>query len=282
MWAETAAHVPYEKLTQIYYAFLIPTPSGGFEPVANPALLKDLVTRSHAADVKVSVAIGGGRPKMAEVFAQLAATPETRAAFIQNLLVFIDEHQLDGADIDWEYPVVGVSDEHCALLMAELSAAFRPRGLLLSIAVPGRDFKLNYPSSIFDTVDYLNVMSYDQGRRHDHSTMEYARLSLDYWTGRGCPPEKMVLGVPFYGRSTTAEPVSYRRLRERGADPAADTFTDTDGHLFGYNGHATLRAKTDLARERGLAGLMIWNLDHDTQGPDSLLGVLHEALPNVK
>jgi chitinase len=278
-WADSAQNLPYTELDQIYYSFLIPMPTGELEPIIKPEMLRQLVTLGHAAGTKINIAVGGAKARVAPAFTAFAADPALRSAFIKNLLAFIDEYHLDGADIDWEYPVAGVSDEHCALLMYELSAAFKPRGKLLSIAVPGRDFKPNYPSSIFAAIDYLNVMSYDQGGRADHSTIAYARLGLDYWTGRGCPPEKMILGVPFYGRSTTAEPVIYRNLRARGADADSDTFTDADGHTFGYNGRETLRAKAELTIERGLAGMMIWNLDHDTRdSDDSLLSAMREKI----
>lgn len=276
-WAKTAANVPYEKLDQIYYSFLLPTPAGDFEPIANPDILKDLVTRSHKAGVKVSIAVGGAKKHVAPAFTALSATPETRAAFVKNLIAFVDAYKLDGVDIDWEYPVFGVSDEHCGLLMQELSAALRPLGKLLSLAAPGTMRKQDIPASVFATVDYFNVMSYDRGRPH-HATLEYAKLSIDYWVSRGCPIEKIMLGVPFYSRSATTDPVSYKTLRERGADSELDSFTGDDGHLHGYNGRPTLRAKVTLVKERGARGIMIWNLDHDTTGEDSLLNALRMAV----
>lgn len=278
-WASGTDGVPYDKIDQIYYSFLRPTPTGDFEPLRNPHVLRDLVTKSHAAGVKVSIAVGGALEHLAPAFATLSADPATRAKFIRNLLAFVDEYQLDGVDIDWEYPVAGVSDLHCGLLIQELGAALRPRGKLLSMAVPGDSKKPNYPASIFEQLDYLNLMVYDRGKPH-HATRDYAVAAINYWTGRGCPVEKIMVGVPFYSRSATAEPLAYRELRALGADADADAFTTADGHLHGYNGRATLRAKVALARERGARGIMIWEIKQDTRGEDSLLRALHDAIAN--
>ncbi|AHF92244.1 glycoside hydrolase family 18 [Opitutaceae bacterium TAV5] len=276
-WASTAGRVPYDRLDQIYYAFLRPTPAGGFEPLRNPALLKDLVRRAHAAGVKVSIAVGGALDHVAPAFATIAADPGLRATFIRNLLAFAEDYDLDGIDIDWEYPVAGVSDRHCGLLMQELSAVLRPRGKLLSMAVPGDSRKPDYPATVFPVIDCLNVMVYDRGRPH-HATFDYARASIQYWTGRGCPAGKIMLGVPFYSRSATAGPLAYRELRRLGADADADVFTTSDKHVHGYNGRATLRAKVALAREHAVRGIMIWEIQQDTLGEDSLLRALREAI----
>jgi chitinase len=37
----------------------------------------------------------------------LAATPESRAVFIRSAQEVIAKYQLDGIDLDWEYPVNG-------------------------------------------------------------------------------------------------------------------------------------------------------------------------------
>lgn len=279
-WAGTAEHVPYEKLDQIYYSFLRPRPDGDFEPLRNPALLKDLVRRSHAAGVKVSIAVGGALEHLSAAFTTITADTELRAKFVRNLVAFMDEYDLDGIDIDWEYPVAGVSDEGCGLLIQELSAILRPRGKLLSMAVPGDARKPNYPASVFPEIDYLNLMVYDRGKPH-HATYDYAVAAIDYWTGRGCPPGKIMLGVPFYSRSATAESLAYRHLRGLGAYADADSFTTSDNHLHGYNGRPTLRAKVALARERAVRGIMIWEISQDTRGDDSLLTALRQAIDNA-
>lgn len=278
-WAKSADDVPYDKVDKIYYSFLRPTPDGGFEPLANPELLKELVRRCREADVKVAIAVGGALPHIAPAFEAITADPEIRATFIQNIVDFVEEYDLDGVDIDWEYPIAGVSDQNCALLMQELHTELHPRGKLLSIAVPGDSREPRFPPSIFPVIDYLNVMTYDRGRPL-HSTMEYARDGIAYWTGMGCPPDKIMLGVPFYSRSETAEPLTYKEMLRQGADADSDLFTDREGNVHGYNGRSTLREKVKHAQANSIRGIMIWEISQDSRDEYSLLQTIYETARN--
>jgi chitinase len=99
--------IPYDRLTHINYAFLIPNADGTFVPVVNGWKLQKIVTEAHAAGVQVLISVGGwGWEKE---FEALAADPASRAAFVQNLAAFVADYNLDGADIDWEYPQPGQS-----------------------------------------------------------------------------------------------------------------------------------------------------------------------------
>ena len=42
-----------------------------------------------------------------QYFSSVVANPATSKNFIANILKIIKEYNLDGADIDWEYPVKG-------------------------------------------------------------------------------------------------------------------------------------------------------------------------------
>ena len=64
--------------------------------------------------------------------------------FVNNLAGFVAEYDLDGADIDWEYPDAGDSAKHYARLMRMLSSELRDRGKLLTAAVRA----LNHTSGI--------------------------------------------------------------------------------------------------------------------------------------
>jgi GH18 family chitinase len=97
--------IPYDQLTQINYAFLTPQPDGTFNPIANSWKLKQIVATGHTKKVKVLISVGGWG--WDQQFETMAASPEARTAFVQNLKDFVEEYQLDGADIDWEYPDAG-------------------------------------------------------------------------------------------------------------------------------------------------------------------------------
>jgi GH18 family chitinase len=127
-------------------------------------------------------------------------------------------------------------------------------------------------ADVFANVDFLNVMAYD-GSDTNHSSFRYAEEALDYWSGRGLPADKMVLGVPFYARPAE---VIYRKLVQ--TNPAAanvDEFDYYSSTLY-YNGIPTMQQKTELALRRA-SGMMIWALAYDTSDSTSLLSAIYET-----
>lgn len=264
--------IPFERITHINYAFLIPNEDGSFAKLHNPWKLKEIVEQAHSQGVKVFISVGGWG--WDEQFEQMAAQEASRTAFVRNLVDFVREYNLDGADIDWEYPDPPQSAIFLTL-MSELRAAL-PADKLLTAAVIayGDQYGLGIPPQAFELMDFVNIMTYDGP---DHGTMEQFNKGLDYWAGRGLPPEKMVLGVPFYARP---DGTPYSRLVE--ADPAAahvDTF-ELYGAQLHYNGIPTIQTKTQLAMDR-VGGIMFWALDHDSQDEHSLLLAIDQVVSDA-
>src|SRR5690242_6272546 len=177
--------IPYHQLTQINYSFLTPNPDGSFNPINNGWKLKQIVTTGHANHVKVVISVGGwGWDKQ---FETMAAKPESRQAFVQNLKAFVDEYQLDGADIDWEYPDAGDSSQNFLSLIQELRAALSDK-LLTAAVVSYGDNSLGIPTESFEMLDFVNVMTYDGP---EHGTLEQFEKGIAYWSERGVPREKL-------------------------------------------------------------------------------------------
>ena len=264
----TPETIPYDRLTHINYAFLIPNSDGTFAPFANGWKLKNIASQAHAADVQVLISVGGwGWEKE---FEAMAAESATRAAFVQNLTEFVAEYDLDGADIDWEYPQPGPSSQNFLALIQALRVAM-PDKLLTTAVVSYGDNAEGILSETFPIFDFVNVMTYDGP---DHGTMSQFQTGLDYWQGRGLSPEKTVMGVPFYSRPSEA---IYRKIIE--ADPQA-AYADTiewNGVTNQYNGIPTIQNKTEIAMERA-GGIMFWTLDHDAVGDLSLLKAIDETV----
>src|SRR4030043_468360 len=187
--------IEYDKLTHINYAFIRPSDdgSGGLDSLSDPSKLQSLVSQAHAHGVKVSISVGGGSWCN---FAGLASNATSRTTFINNMVDFVNTYNLDGVDLDWEFPWTYPNEYD--LLMNELGVAMHSRGKILTAAVwYSQGCILN---SVFEYVDFLNIMAYDGG--YPHSTYSLAVSALNYWRARGLPKEKAVLGVPFYGKDS--------------------------------------------------------------------------------
>lgn len=263
--------IDFSLLTHINYSFLIPRANGTIRPFGAPNHLRAVVAQAKKHDVKVLIAVGGwGWDKE---FEALAADPAIREKLAQRVAEFCDTYELDGIDIDWEYPNAGAS----AANFAALAIAFRsalPAGALVTAAVlaDASDAE-GISTDAVGHLDFINLMVYD-GPSDDHSSYAMAERSIASWLARGIDAEKLVLGVPFYGRPGNA---TYRTLLV--SDPSA---ASGDRILFkgveqNYNGPATIRRKTELALQR-VGGIMIWELSQDARGSDSLLRVIGETV----
>jgi chitinase len=260
--------IPYQQLTHINYSFLIPNVDGSFAPLNNAWKLEMIVENAHKQNVKVSIAVGGWG--WDAQFEEMAANPQARTAFVDNLVQIVNQYQLDGVDMDWEYPDPGESSQNFLALMQELRKALPDKLISTATISYGDETGLGIPNEVFDIVDYVNVMTYDG---HIHGSLEEFEAGLKYWNERGVPREKINIGVPFYSRPSE---VTFANLVE--ADPAAAGLNSFDylGSTENYNGIPTVKTKTELAMQQA-GGIMFWALDHDAQGEYSLVNAIYQT-----
>ena len=52
----------------------------------------------------MTLALGGWNDSKGDKYSRLVNNPAARARFIAHVIGFIEEHDFDGLDLDWEYP----------------------------------------------------------------------------------------------------------------------------------------------------------------------------------
>jgi GH18 family chitinase len=261
--------LPFDKLTHINYAFLIPRDDGSLLPIPNAWKLDNLVELAHENGVKVLISVGGWGYD--SEFETLASDPISREVFTEKLVAFIGEHELDGIDIDWEYPKQDSKGNFLALLENIQSAL--PSGKLLTAAVVAAGENANgIPPEAFSFLDFVNVMIYDGPQ---HAAIDYAHSSLDYWEDRGLSIDKTVMGVPFYSQPFFAP---YRKIIESDPSAAYRDNSNYHGTDISYNGIPSMIEKTHIAMDRA-SGIMIWTLEYDSfDEGTSLLHAIHQTI----
>lgn len=156
-------------------------------------------------------------------------TPANRLKMATNIANFIKEHDLDGVDIDWEYP--GAPD------LPDIPPASKDDGpnylaflVVLKNLLPGKSISIAAPSSywylkqyplkqIGAVVDYIVYMTYDLHGQWDTNNgysqegcengnclrsqvnLTETKYSLAMITKAGVPGKKVIVGVTSYGRS---------------------------------------------------------------------------------
>ncbi|MEU8003775.1 glycosyl hydrolase family 18 protein [Catellatospora sp. NPDC049111] len=271
-WAGNVNTVQYGKLTHINYAFILPNSNGSLQGLDNPSKLSSLVSLGHANNVKVSIAVGGWNDGNDQAFEDLAANATARTAFVNNLVNLVNQYNLDGVDIDWEYPDTTAESNNFTALMNQLSTAMHSRGKLLTAAVVSEGSTANFVQpAVFSAVDWLNIMAYDGGS--PHANYNWSINAVNSWKSRGLPASKAVLGVPFYSRPTY---YTYSQLVAMDPANANRDCTTVSGVQQCYNGLPTIRSKTTWAKANA-GGIMNWELSQDTTGSTSLVSAIYEV-----
>jgi chitinase len=219
-----------QKLTRINYAFALiqggEIVNGYANDDQNLAALVALKQTNPSLTVLISVGgwLGSGN------FSDVALTKQSRSLFIESAVKFIDRHQLDGLDIDWEYPgqvgagnrFRGEDKQNYTLLCKELRKRFNKeekllhRRLFLTSATGASSsfLEITEMGKVQRYLDTVNLMAYDYYEPTDDAvTGNHAPLFTDPSDPKtisadrsvreleqaGVPAAKIVLGVPFYG-----------------------------------------------------------------------------------
>jgi GH18 family chitinase len=268
------------KITHLNIAFINPDSGGNFN---QKFAIDTLVKRAHQKNVKVLASIAGGG--LHEYYHQLLKK-NNRQLFISNLISLVKQYNLDGIDVDLEGDDI---DRNYADFVTELSGALKPLHKLMTSAI-ATAYKEELPDKALRQFDFLNVMSYDNtgpwqpDDPGDHSPYSMAVEDLDYWHNkRGIPKNKLVLGLPFYGygfgpKDSPVVSMDYKRIVS--LYPNAQ-FSDTlalPGNMFLYfNNMEMIKRKTQLAIQKA-GGVMIWELQGDAEGENSLLDVIYDVV----
>ena len=327
-----------EKLTHINFAFARITPDGRValaSPQLEAALEHVVALRKSKPDLRIIISVGGWT---ADGFSDAALTDASRKAFAASAVELVRKYSLDGVDIDWEYPGQGIAGIRyraedrqnftrlLRALRASLDVASAQDGrsadgrYTLTIASADREyFEHTEMEKLHVYLDWLNVMSYDFFNSLTPTTGHHAGRyksalaaasdrdadsSIRQHLAAGIPPEKLVLGVAFYGRGFTGvRPIkhginqpyarfeaehSYAELRQkliggegfvRGWDDRAKApylWNAASKTFISYDDPQSLAIKADYVREHHLGGMMFWELSQDYD--DELLDVIVRAM----
>ena len=253
--------IDFSAMTHVNYFQIAADTDGTLEPGGvNTAHLDSTVAMLHAMGITVSITVGP------QSFVTLSASATARANFATNIVNFALAHNLDGVDIDWE-PPAGNNYANYGLLIDALYAAEHPQHMLITAAV--NPITNEIPKNQVNTeMDWINVMCYDFSYAN-HSTYADATSGMVDWTNYGVTKNKLVMGMPFYGRQGTSwsntstetyTTIASNYLTNHGALPAPDLDL-ADGWY--YNGVETMRQKAQYVVSNGYGGAMIWELSQD-------------------
>ncbi|KAI9840151.1 MAG: hypothetical protein M1838_004196 [Thelocarpon superellum] len=327
--------LPLDNTSHVFYAFASVGPDGTValsDPWADAQMEVDgqrgclrafVALKQQYRHLKLVLSVGGANSS--QHFAAVAADASTRTRFGQSAHALVVEYGLDGIDVlevDWEHPANAEQGRHYVQLLRAIRESLPAPDFLLTSALPAGQWALQHIhlGHAQTYLDFVNVMTYDfsgpwvdvaghhaqlfaPAHPHNDAARISGQTAVEYMRGHGVPAEKLVLGVPSYGRSFVgASGVGQPYSGHAGTDgtfdycdlprPGAQEFMDTtvvaascvggDGGFVSYDNADSVRLKAAFAVEYSLAGLFYWTGTGDQKGSGSLVRAgfarLHEEL----
>jgi chitinase len=322
------------KLTHINYAFVDVQDSMAWltnleTDTVNFRILNKL--KEVNPDLKILISIGGW--SWSGNFSDAVLTPDSRYKFAKTSVDIVADYDLDGVDIDWEYPgqigdnnVFRPEDKQNYTLMFE---ALRKELDELS-KITGKYYELTTAvgasySYIEHTemdravkyLDFVNLMTYDfytSGDSAGHHSNLYppedydkdasAHKTFHLFVEAGVPADKLVMGLPFYGRSWIMKSADKHginmpvegRARGGGYTYIKDSLVNKNGfvrywdenakapylfnsetnQLITYDDEESVRLKCEYVIDNNMAGMMFWQYASDPN--EYLLDAINEYL----
>ncbi|KAK5657491.1 hypothetical protein OQA88_3063 [Cercophora sp. LCS_1] len=278
-------------------------------------------------NLKVLLSIGGWT--YSSNFRQPASTEAGRAKFAETCVQLLSTLGFDGIDIDWEYPQNAAEAADYVSLLATVRGALDQHATTvpgnphyeLTVACPAgaQNYEKLDIAGMDRYLDFWNLMAYDYAGSWDQVAGHQANLfhcqthgnkctpfsttaAVDYYANHGVRPDKIVMGMPLYGRAfeNTDGPgrgysgvgqgtweagvYDYKKLPLEGAEVreereagATYCYDPNKRVMVTYDTVPMARRKAEYIKQRGLGGGMWWESSADKPGAESLIGNVVEV-----
>ncbi|XP_055849978.1 probable chitinase 2 [Episyrphus balteatus] len=282
---------------------------GGFEDFIA------LKNRDPCGCLKVILAIGGWG-EGSEKYSLMAESSLSRERFADSVLRWLIFYGFDGIDIDWEYPTqrggLKIDRQNFIELLKVLKKKLAPRNRILTAAVSGslETTKAAYDIGLMcNELDFISIMGYDLHQTNVTSIHSALRAdnpdnsatissTIEFYKKNGCHSEKLLLGVPAYGRTYILKDTRINKLgatstgkgkegpftREKGFLGYNEiremqkkntgwqkAYSEKNAALYAFNGklwmsyddERTVKEKAEYVLSEKLGGMMLWSIDTD-------------------
>lgn len=283
------------------------------------------LTKLKEANPNLETMISIGGWTWSKNFSAAAATEASRQAFVSSCVDFMNTYGFDGIDIDWEYPVSGglyagtpADKANYTALLAEFQKELAAQSARdgehhpLTIAAPAGPTTIPNleAKNIGGIVDWMNLMSYDYHGGWDPITGHNAPMkvgskdtatgfsvsdAVDAYLNAGFPAQKLVLGLPLYGRGWENVSSTQNGLYQPATNASVGTwekgvfdYTDIKNNYLptmtrywdaeaqvpylydpvrklwiSYDDPQSIKIKVEYIKAKGLGGAMVWELSGD-------------------
>ncbi|GJN73123.1 endochitinase 1 [Purpureocillium lilacinum] len=284
-------------------------------------------------NLKTLISIGGWTASQDGKFANSVATDAQKQQFASTAVKMMGDWGMDGLDIDWEYPT---NEQEAKSFVGLLKACRDALDAYAEKNAPGYHFLLTVATAagpdhyrqldmkgMDQYLDAWHLMAYDYAGSWDKTTGHQANINksssnpeatkfstvqaVDDYIQAGIAPDKIVLGLPLYGRSfantdglgmaftgvgggTLEKGIwLYKDLPRTGAKEEVDeavgaawSYDAAAKELVSYDNPQSAKLKVDYLKSKGLGGALFWEASGDKTGDDSIVGAVASSLGELE
>lgn len=236
------------------------------------ALIESIRAKVEGTNAKLRLGASGGEWKM------MVANEKARTTFAQNIKKVLQQNNLDGIDLDFEWAENQQEYENYSLAILKLREVLGDK-YILSVSLHPVSYKIN--KDAIAVVDFISLQCY--GPSPVRFPVEKYCSDIQMVLNYGIPKEKLVAGVPFYGvtKDNSKKTEAYFSFVQDGliGGPAQNEVMYKE-NLYIFDGQDNIRIKTRYAKEQQLKGMMSWDLATDMPLDDakSLMKAMIEVI----
>lgn len=193
-------------------------------------------------------------------YSMLAADPARRKRFAEKSAAFLEQYEFDGLHFHWESPGHrgggGEDKQNFVLLLKDIKDFYKQRNLFLSsmVRVQSKYVTRGYDlKGISDNVDAVLMFTFDLAGYWDKEIGFSAPLHgegentvesrVNFFISQGVPAEKIILGIPFFGRTFVT------RSEGKIGDPSQGAFYGPfyqENGFLGYNEFCFMKKTNEM------------------------------------
>jgi spore germination protein YaaH len=296
-WVSSTAYLAYDyqALTHIaYFSYEVDTATGGFTSV-HDWYTTPIISYAHERGTKVLLTVTNfGSAKNTELLSDTVK----QKYLINNIVTLLKNRNGDGVNFDLESVAVTQRANLVSFIQrAVTTIKSQLPNAEISMATPAVDWSGSWDlQALSQLCGYLIFMGYDYYWKGSTTAGPVAPLSgenynvtrsVSNYLASGVAPEKLMVGVPWYGydwpvvssiRKAAATGTATSRLysaAEQIAEDYGKIFDNTTGVPYSaynvssqwrqmwYDDLQSLGMKYDLVNQKGLAGIGIWALSYE-------------------
>lgn len=185
-----------------------------------------------------------------------------RTALINKIHTILEKYHFDGVDLDFEWPENQEQWTNYSATVVDMKNKLGADYLLSASLHPL--YYAGFSEAAVNACDWISMQVYGP-QKHLFPLERYKNDLNTILTSKKIPADKLVPGLPFYGAFQGGDVIAYRTFVDKGLITSPDVSLVTYNEKeYAVNGQNIIREKVLYAREKGVRGVMSWDLATDT------------------